>query len=158
MVSTAARSRVTLAVQALALRSAFPTSQPLLRKGLLSWTHTLQPAPATRSYKVRLEARPHAQAEVFVLSPALQPDGAGLLPHVYDTGALCLNRAREWRPDRLFIDTAIPWALEWLFHYELWLADHIWRGDGIAEDDHKSQRAILHPYAAPPSNAQVIPR
>jgi hypothetical protein len=149
MVSSAARTRVTLAAQALALRSAFPTSTPIVRNSRLLWTHVLQPAPASLSYGVRLEAQPYTQAQVFVTSPELEPDSKGRLPHVYDNGSLCLNRAREWKEDQLFIDTCIPWVLEWLFHYELWLSDHIWRGDGLDASDRAAQERILHPYSVP---------
>lgn len=149
MVSTAARSRLTLAAQALALRSAFPASRPLLRNGRLTWEHELQPAEACDTYEVRLEARPYAQAEIFVTAPALRPDAKGRLPHVYSNGALCLNRSREWKADKLFIDTSIPWALEWLYFYELWLVDHVWRGDSLDEKDLASQESILHPYSPP---------
>jgi hypothetical protein len=163
MVSSAARSRVSLAAQALALRSAFPASRPVITRNRLHWAHTLRPAAASCSYDVRLEARPYEQAEVFVTSPALQPDDDGRLPHIYDNGALCLNLGSEWRPTQLFIDTSIPWAMEWLFFYELWLSDRVWRGDGIDPSDHQSQQAILHRYS-PPCQAtpgrvpQLLPR
>lgn len=147
MVSTAAQSRLTLAAQALALRSAFPSSKPVLRNAQLIWEYALQPAVACDTYEVRLEARPYAQAEIFVTSPALRPDAQGRLPHVYSNGALCLNRAKEWRVDKLFINTAIPWALEWLYFYELWLVDHIWRGDGLDDNGPIGQESVLHPYS-----------
>lgn len=149
MVSSAGRSRVGLAAQAFALRSAYPDSRPVIRNGRLTWTHSLRPTPASCSYEVRLEARPYRQAEIFVMFPALQTDEQGRLPHVYGNGALCLNRAGEWREGHLFIDTCVPWTLEWLFFYELWLVDHVWRGDGIDETDLRGQAAILHPYVAP---------
>ncbi|MBT1620004.1 hypothetical protein KK090_12130 [Curtobacterium flaccumfaciens pv. poinsettiae] len=109
----------------------------------------LQPAPASDHYDVRLEARPYRQAEIFVTSPALQTDEQGRLPHVYNNGALCLNRTGEWGDRDLFIDTTLPWTLEWLFYYELWLVDRVWRGDGIADADYPGQAAILHRYIAP---------
>ncbi|WP_370053432.1 hypothetical protein [Leifsonia sp. EB41] len=143
----AASSRLTLAAQALALRSAFPSTKPVLRNGRLIWEHVLQPAAASDTYGVRLEARPCMQAEIFVTSPALRPDTQGRLPHVYKNGSLCLNRAKDWRADQLFINTTIPWAIEWLFFYELWLVDRIWRGDGLDENDLEGQQGILHPYS-----------
>ena len=149
MVSSAARSRVSLAAQALALRSAFPASRPSIVRSRLQWIYTVQPAAASCTYRIRLEARPYEQAQIFVTEPALEPDNEGLLPHVYENGALCLNRSAEWKPSQLFIDTSIPWALEWLYFYELWLADRIWRGDGLDPVDHQGQRSLLHKYAPP---------
>ena len=158
MVSSAGRSRVGLAAQAFALRSAYPDRRPVIRKGRLTWKYSLRPTPASCSYEVRLEARPYMQAEIFVMSPALQTDAQGRLPHVYDNGALCLNRAGEWREGQLFIDTCVPWTLEWLFFYELWLVDHVWRGDGVDEADHRGQAAILHRYGAPTAGTPTAGR
>jgi hypothetical protein len=94
MVSPAALSRVTLAAQALALRSAYPKSRPKMSRARLSWSYPLKPSVGSCSYDIRLEAHPYRQAKVIVLSPKLQPDSQGRLPHVYDSGALCLNLAR----------------------------------------------------------------
>lgn len=154
----AARSRLSLAAQALALRSAFPSTRPTLRNSRLVWSHALQPASASSSYQVRLEAQPDQQAQIFVTSPTLEPDSLGRLPHVYNNGALCLNRGGQWRPDQLFINTSVPWALEWLYFYELWLTDHVWRGDGLEADDLDGQLRILHPYTAPASTDTAVTR
>ena len=144
---------MTLAAQALALRSAYPESRPRISRALLSWSYSLKPSEGSSSYDIRLEAHPYRQAEIVVLSPMLQPDSQGRLPHVYDTGALCLNLAGDWRPNQLFINTTIPWTLEWLFFYELWLSDGVWRGDGLAPGDRRGQEAILHKYTVPYSGA-----
>ncbi|MBA8806677.1 hypothetical protein FHX71_000619 [Promicromonospora sukumoe] len=48
----------------------------------------------------------------------------------------------------LFIDTFVPWSLEWLVYYELWRATGIWHGDGPDRTDPASQARILHPYTA----------
>ena len=61
--------------------------------------------------------------------------GAQRLPHVYDhvKQQLCLyyGPAREWTPDKMIADTIVPWASEWLLHYEFWLVTGIWHGGGI---------------------------
>jgi hypothetical protein len=123
-----------------------------MSRARLSWSYPLKPSVGSCSYDIRLEAHPYRQAKVIVLSPKLQPDSQGRLPHVYDSGALCLNLAGDWRPNQLFINTTIPWTLEWLFFYELWLSDGVWRGDGLAPGDRRGQEAILHQYTAPRSD------
>lgn len=140
------RTELSLAVQALALRSSFPTSAPHLQNGRLEWRHQIQPSDATDEYLLRLDARVGRAPDVFVDSPVLVTDADGRLPHVYPSGALCVNRIGEWRPTMLFIDTVIPWAIEWLFYYELWLTSGCWYGDGDEALTAERQRAILHPY------------
>jgi hypothetical protein len=46
----------------------------------------------------------------------------------------------------LLSQTILPWASEWLFYYELWLASDTWFGDGPERLDPVSQSEILHPY------------
>ena len=75
--------------------------------------------------------------KVYVVSPKplALADGAQRLPHVYDhvKQQLCLyyGPAREWTPDKMIADTIVPWASEWLLHYEFWLVTGIWHGGGI---------------------------
>lgn len=78
----------------------------------------------------------HWFPEVRVLDPPLLPSMSGEPPpHLYTTNGkpvLCLfdPRADEWDQGRSIADTIIPWAAEWLFHYELWHATGIWAGVG----------------------------
>lgn len=76
---------------------------------------------------------------VFILEPKLRPR-AGMafydIPHllfnaeVPEDSALCLfdPEGREWNATMLIADTTVPWASEWLHHYECWHFDGIWRG------------------------------
>jgi hypothetical protein len=56
------------------------------------------------------------------------------LPHVYssDTQYLCLHYPREkkWTESQNIAVTIIPWAAEWLFHYEIWVITGTWNGGG----------------------------
>lgn len=145
----AAHASLGLAHQAFAIRNKFPGSRPLLARGRLSWRWTLQPSDVSRTYDVVLLAREGVEASVFVETPELEPNDGGLLPHVYDNGSLCLNRQGEWQPRMLFTDTFIPWAVQWLFFYEIWKATGLWHGDGPEAMDTEAQSALLHPYAGP---------
>lgn len=76
--------------------------------------------------------------EVRVLDPALVrlPGNAeGELPHVYppaDDPTLCLfdPEADQWDASMLIAETIVPWALDWLGCYELWLMTGRWTGGG----------------------------
>lgn len=143
----APRNEVTLPVQALALDRVLPHGRTRLRPGRLSWIGSVQPGAGCGTYELRLDARPLQPPSVFVSSPTLRPNDAGLLPHVYDDGSLCVSQNGDWRPHMLFTDTFVPWSCEWLINYELWLATSLWHGDGPDMLDPESQARILHPYS-----------
>lgn len=76
---------------------------------------------------------------VFVLDPQIRPRPGGRfedIPHLnFDSAnpvdsALCLFDPDdgEWNSKMLIADTTVPWASEWLHHYELWHLDGVWRG------------------------------
>lgn len=76
---------------------------------------------------------------VFLLSPFLRPRaGADYIdiPHLIhddeepENSALCLFDPDEgqWDTSMWISDTTVPWASEWLHHYEFWHLDGIWRG------------------------------
>ena len=140
------RTDVSLAAQALALRRLLPGSTLRLDHGRLCWKGEVRPSHGCGEYQLRLEARAALPPKIFVESPALRPDAGGRLPHIYSDGSLCVSRRGDWRPDMLFIHTYLPWSLEWLIYYELWLASGLWYGDGPDMLDPASQARILHPY------------
>lgn len=151
MASQAARHRsdVNFARQALCLDRAFPQGSVQLTPGRLVWTARVRPLPACEEYAVRLEAVPARTPSVHVDSPQLVPNSDGLLPHVYDDGSLCVSEFGDFRPGMLFVDTVVPWALEWLVYYELWRATDRWWGDGPDRLDDESQSRVLHSYGSP---------
>jgi hypothetical protein len=68
---------------------------------------------------------------VTVLDPELIRLPESDLPHVYEDDVLCLHLAGEWTADMLIATTTVPWASEWLLHYEIWLStDGTWCGGG----------------------------
>ena len=132
------KNNVPLIRQAGALKSYFPDST-IIRKGdlELKWTCTITPTPLSASYKLHLHYQKSEGVKVYVLEPkplVLAP-GENHLPHVYSTveQELCLYypKDKEWTPAMLYVHTLIPWACEWLLHYEIWVATGEWKGGGI---------------------------
>lgn len=74
--------------------------------------------------------RPRLLPKVFIDAPALEPRH-GPVPHRYGDGALCLFYNGECSAARPPAGTVLPWTLEWLFHYEIWLATGRWEGGGV---------------------------
>ena len=123
--------------QMLSLKKAFPDSECRVRRNRLRWRARLSPSPLSETYTLRLEYSLERPPIVRVESPALcEPLGAEL-PHVYSDGSLCLYypRGGEFARDRLLVHTIVPWASEWLYHYELWHVTGEWLGGGIHPGD-----------------------
>lgn len=123
-----------MAKQALALRGAFPTVTADITPTTLAWTGVLTPTPLSRDYRVRITYSRGEYPQVIIVDPPLLPDSDGLLPHFYREGSLCLHEAHEWDESMLIVDTIVPWAAEWLAHYELWRRTGQWYGDGDATE------------------------
>ncbi len=129
MATTARGNSLTMAQQALGLRSVFSDADLTLKPGRLSWTGRLQPCDLSRIYTVQITYARGRYPAVRVLAPKLQAAKNGFLPHTYDNGTLCLHNAGQWKASILIVDTIVPWAAEWLLHYEIWLATGEWFGD-----------------------------
>ncbi|MBI4547533.1 MAG: hypothetical protein HY707_06125 [Ignavibacteriae bacterium] len=129
-------NRISLIYQEGALKSYFPDSQiTRTREERLTWIHTITPSPVSSSYKVKLEYVRNNGIKFYVLEPKLElTRGATALPHVFSTPEqrLCLFTASkgEWHVGMWYVHTIIPWACEWLYHYEVWVVTGKWNGGG----------------------------
>jgi hypothetical protein len=121
--------RLTVAHQALGLRSVFPDADLVMGRGRLSWTGRLQPCELSRIYTVKITYTCERYPVTRILDPELRPTESGFLPHTYNDKSLCLYDAGQWAEHMLIVDTIVPWTAEWLLHYEVWLATGEWLGD-----------------------------
>ena len=130
---------LSLVSQRIALQQAFPNSNCRLRRNKLSWKATLQPTGLSDSYEVQLTHSLERNPKIFVCWPKLCDRDNQLVPHRYNDGSLCLflPRKREWNQGMFLSETTVPWACEWLFHYELWQATGEWHGGGLHPGDNK---------------------
>ena len=130
--STAADTTVlNLGLQLAAIRHHYPVSTGRIRRGRLTCMVPLQPTVASRRYTVGLAYQHGQHPKVDVVEPKLEMRAdAARLPHVYPGDHLCLYYGKEWHGDLLLAHTLLPWASEWLLHYELWLATGTWHGGG----------------------------
>lgn len=103
----------------------------------LTWEGTLKSSPIGSDYLIKVSYKKNGVPEIFVLDPKnLElPKGKTKLMHVYDheKQRLCLYypKAKEWNSTKTIASTIIPWAIEWLYHYETWLITGEWTGGGI---------------------------
>ncbi len=129
---------ISIAIQALNIKKMFPDTKVInQRDQLLTWTHSLTPSPLGDNYDIKLVYKITDKPKVYVTKPkplALAIDETKL-PHCYDQKKqhLCLYYpdGTEWNKSMLLATTIIPWAYEWLYHYEIWLGTGKWTGGGV---------------------------
>jgi len=124
------QSGLSLAQQALALRSFFPAGKVELGADTLKWVGQLTPTEVSRIYTVQVVQRLRGMPQVRVVSPKLEARPGESLPHVYSDGTLCLHLANEWRRGMPLAQTIVPWSSEWLAFYEIWKVTGDWEGGG----------------------------
>lgn len=131
-------NRKSLTAQEGTLKSYFPSCH-IIRKGEIEliWVGVVTPSPLSATYTIKLHYKYNDGAKLYVIEPKplALAQGETKLPHVYSTPEqrLCLYypNGKEWNTGMLYVHTLIPWACEWLCHYELWVATGTWHGGGI---------------------------
>lgn len=98
---------------------------------------SMRPTAVSACYRVMFAYARDQRPSVWVLEPELVLEAHGeYTPHLYQDGSLCLYDAAagEWLPHLRLVDTIVPWALRWLFHYEHWLVFGEWLGNASRDE------------------------
>ena len=110
--------------------------------GLSVWRGTVRPYQRLYEIGVLWDPTSDLKPWVCLINPELMPRSDGAyekIPHLlFDKknpkwSGLCLfdPDGNEWSNRDLIADTTVPWAVEWLQHYEFWRFDGNWRGKSI---------------------------
>ncbi len=134
--------RISLIHQEGALKSYFPKSK-IIRDGEneIIWVGDVIPSPLSALYKLKIHFHEKEGVKVYVVkpNPLKLAENKNALPHVYSTKKqrLCLfyPKDKEWNTGMFYVKTLIPWACEWLVHYEIWVSSGIWNGGGIHNEN-----------------------
>ena len=139
------RQKIPPVVQAEKLRILIPNSKVTLKAqgtGVV-WEGDIRPNPISLTYRISIAYSLDKRPVIRVLSPKLVFPEGHKLPHVYShqNQEICLYYppAKEWHDGMLFTKTILPWASEWLYHYEIWAATGEWHGGGIEHRDEKKK-------------------
>lgn len=122
--------------QMMTLRAAYPSASCELRNGTLFWFGKVKPTSLSREYNVALTYSNSQVPKVWVIGEELQKIEDPNFPHKYEVDPqnnmvrICLYRYREFTKDKFLANTIIPWTVEWLYFYEIWLATGTWCGGG----------------------------
>lgn len=134
--------RPSLAVQAAALKNGFPDSECSVKNGTLRWSmEGFRGSPVTDAYGVELVKKCGRPLEVWLSGGALERrDSLEDVPHHYRVDAakrrvmVCLELG-DYHDGQLYVDTYVPWAMEWIVHFEIWSATGVWNGGGLHPGD-----------------------
>ncbi len=106
----------------------------------LQWRQLLQPTKFSRAYSTQVtwSSQLHLP-EVEIIAPQLIALAKGKRsPHDFSSKGnsrpcLMFNNGsrREWTPSMSIAESIIPWTLEWLHYWELWLVEGKWLGGGV---------------------------
>lgn len=101
----------------------------------LRWYQTIRPHVLCGRYEIELRYAENHLPVILVRAPNIQLlAGDRRLPHVYPSvdglPSLCLWWKGDWKPSRPVATTIIPWAAEWFWFFEQWLASGEWMGGG----------------------------
>lgn len=122
--------------QMIALMAAYPTSKCEIRKKILWWFGKIRPTPLSKEYQVLMTFELWHTPAVWIFGDNLEGLDNPDFPHKYhiDSKAklvkICLYRYREFSSYMFLSKTIIPWIVEWLYYYEIWLATGEWFGGG----------------------------
>lgn len=128
------KKRIPLAIRSFGLKKEFPLSAYRLKNDRLYWKDMLQPTALSKEYEVTITCKQHGSPEVWVHVGEVQDIDD--IPHKYETDKVnnlvkvCLYLPGEYRPEWRFSQTILPWTIEWLYFYEIWLATGNWCGGG----------------------------
>lgn len=133
---------VNFALQGHRIQTLFPQSEVIVSGAKLVWRHKITPSSLSATYNVEMVYVRDEHPKIYVVTKLALYPGEFKLPHVYDTEKqwLCLYRkgAGEWKSNMFLADTVIPWACEWLLHYECWLCTGEWQGGGVHFSSNKN--------------------
>ena len=106
------------------------------KKKQLFWSGKIKPTALSMEYTVVLIYSIGKSPKVWVIGDELERLDDVNFPHKFDVDAknkmvrICLYRYSEFNSSKLIANTIIPWTVEWLYFYELWLATGEWLGGG----------------------------
>ena len=127
---------ISLPRQRASLITTYKDSQCYLSHGNLVWSGRIKPSALSKEYKVKITYNTNKSPIVIVHGDELEQLDNKKFPHNYGvsinekTVELCLYKYSEFNKTKFLTDTIIPWTVEWLYYYEIWLFTGEWYGGG----------------------------
>jgi hypothetical protein len=128
---------ITLVQQMISLNALYTGSKCFIKNDTLHWYGKIRPTSLSRTYSVKIIFNYYQPIEVLVYGDELQKLDNINFPHKYNIDVerkvvqICLYRSlNEFSIYKFISKTIIPWTVEWLYYYEIWLSTDKWFGGG----------------------------
>lgn len=116
----------------------YPESNVYIKNGILTWIGIVKPSPCSKEYTIKIEYRMGKYPKTWLMNEELDPETYLNIPHKYNADLqegivqLCLFKPanKEWVKHYSIATTIVPWAIEWLYYYEIWQITGEWQGGG----------------------------
>lgn len=124
-------------LQKVSITNKFPETKCITQDDRMMFELKLQPSPASSFYKILIHYPMYGTIDVWASINDFDDIKDKDIPHIYDKNdnkkrlRLCLYYGDEFKRGMSISETLIPWTIEWLYFYELWLATGKWLGGGI---------------------------
>lgn len=144
------RRPLTIEAQCAAMKSVWPnfvTKDVSRADQRARWVGVVKPQFSPFTVEVRYAVGLFPQTRILKPELVRLPDNPeGQLPHVYPPAGdprLCLfdPEAGEWDSAMALAHTIVPWAMDWIVCYELWLMTGRWTGGGRHAGDVVAEEA-----------------
>lgn len=122
-------------MQYVSIAHSYPDIKIIWKTNKITCLFIVKPTPLSREYKIRLIFDGN-KPSVYLLGSDIIGIERNDFPHHFEIDKdkhwvrLCLYYAGDWYSTMSISDTIIPWTVEWLFHYEIWLTTGVWNGGG----------------------------
>ena len=129
---------LTSAEQSTELKLSYLRSQLIRNREYFIWTNKFKPSNLSREYSISIEYNGRKPPNVWLDIDSIEKTINDDVPHIYEYDKknkrlkLCLYKPgyNEWNKTKSIAKTIVPWAIEWLFYFEIWLNTGEWYGGG----------------------------
>jgi len=113
----------------------YPSSKINFNKNSFTWSANVKPTALSNEYNLIIKYSLNDYPDVWV-----EGENLGKLdeiPHKYEIDKernmvrVCLYFPGQWDKTKYISTTIVPWAVEWLYFYEVWIATGEWCGGGV---------------------------
>lgn len=144
------RKKITLFKQLINLKAEYPGSFSEIKGSTLKWCGKIKPTALSEEYNILIKYSWGKSPESWVFGENLKKLDSPDFPHNFKIDKdkkkvrICLYHPKndEWNPSQYISKTIIPWSVEWLYFYDVWLSTGKWYGGGI-HPDNKDENSII---------------